>query len=91
MINNNPLVTVLMPVYNGEKYLEQAINSILNQTFKDFEFLIIDDGSTDNSVEIIKSFNDSRIKLFLNNKNLKLIATLNRGIKLANGKYIARM
>ena len=59
----NPLVTVLMPVYNGEKYLREAIKSILNQTFRDFEFLIIDDGSTDKSAEIIKSFNDARIRL----------------------------
>jgi len=53
-----PKITVLMPVYNGEKYLKEAIESILNQTFSDFEFLIIDDGSTDGSVGVIKSFSD---------------------------------
>ena len=68
----NPKVPVLMPVYNGKKYLDEAINSILDQTFSDFEFLIIDDGSTDNSRKIIKSFKDERIHLVINNKNLKL-------------------
>lgn len=86
-----PKVTVLMPVYNGEKYLGEAIESILNQTFTNFEFLIIDDGSTDNSVEIINSYNDKRIIFVKNDKNLKLPTTLNKGIKLAQGEYIARM
>lgn len=88
---NKPMVTVLMSVYNGEKFLEEAIESILNQTFSDFEFLIINDGSTDNSVKIIESFEDSRIMLINNEKNLKLIASLNKGVSLAKGKYIARM
>src|SRR3989344_7437597 len=87
----NPLVTVLMPVYNGKKYLREAIKSILNQTFRDFEFLIINDGSTDKSAEIIKSFNDARIRLERNETNLGLIKTLNKGLGLAKGKYIARM
>jgi len=87
----NPKVTVLLPVYNGEKYLHDAVKSILNQTFTDFEFLIINDGSTDNSIKIIKSFNDERIHLINNNKNLKLAKTLNKGIDLAQGKYIVRM
>lgn len=88
---SNPLVTVLMPVYNGEKYLREAIESILNQTYNNIEFLIINDGSTDKSLEIIKSYEDSRIRLINNEKNLNLTYTLNKGIKLANGKYIARM
>ena len=87
----NPLVTVLMPVYNGKKYLEEAIKSILNQTFRDFEFLIIDDGSTDNSVEIMGLFNDARIRIERNKTNLGLIKTLNKGFGLSKGKYIARM
>jgi len=87
----NPQVTVLMPVYNGEKYLKEAIGSILNQTFKNFEFLIINDGSTDKSVKIIESYNDNRIKLIHNSQNFKIIKTLNRGIGLAKGKYLARM
>lgn len=87
----NPKVTVLMPVYNGEKYIRDAIESILEQTFTDFEFLIINDGSTDRSVEIIRSYNDSRIRLVHNERNLGLIATLNKGLDLAQGEYIARM
>ena len=87
----SPLVTVLMPVYNGKKYLKEAIESVLNQTFRDFEFLIIDDGSADKSAEIIKSFNDARIRLERNETNLGLIKTLNKGLGLAKGKYIARM
>ena len=91
MPSNNPLVTVLMPVYNGEKYLKETIESILIQTFRDFEFLIIDDGSTDQTEEIISSFIDERIHFVKNNENLKIISTLNKGISLAKGKYIARM
>ena len=86
-----PKVTVLMPVYNGEKYLREAIDSILNQTFTDLEFLIINDGSTDNSEKIIKTYNDKRIKLINNETNLKIAATLNKGIELSQGEYIARM
>lgn len=80
-----------MPVYNGEKYLKEAIESILNQTFRNFEFLVIDDGSTDNSAKIIRSFNDARIRLERNETNLGLIKTLNKGLMLSKGKYIARM
>lgn len=87
----NPKVTVLMPVYNGERFLRDAIGSILNQTFTDYEFLIINDGSTDRSVDIIKSYSDKRIKLIENDKNRGLIATLNKGIELARGEYLARM
>ena len=90
-MSQSPRVTVLMPVYNGEKYLREAIDSILRQTFTDFEFLIINDGSTDWSVEIIESYQDSRIRLVHNEKNIKLIATLNKGIDLARGEYMARM
>lgn len=86
-----PKVTVLMPVFNGEKYLREAIESILNQTFTDFEFLIINDGSTDSTVGIINSYNDSRIRLIHNDRNAGLIVTLNKGFDLANGEYIVRM
>ncbi|UCH96417.1 MAG: glycosyltransferase [Candidatus Aminicenantes bacterium] len=86
-----PEITVLMSVYNGEKFLEEAIESILNQSLENFEFLIIDDGSTDKSPEIIKSYRDTRIKLIQNNKNSGLVRNLNRGIARARGKYIARM
>jgi glycosyltransferase involved in cell wall biosynthesis len=87
----NNLITVLMPVYNAEKYLHEAIDSILNQTYKHFELIIINDGSTDRSEEIIKSYKDPRIQYLKNNTNLGLSATLNKGLQLATGKYIARM
>lgn len=84
-------ISVLMPVYNGERYLREAIESILSQSLTDFEFLIINDGSTDNSIDIINSYSDHRIRLVQNETNLGLIATLNKGINLAQGEYIARM
>ena len=80
-----------MPVYNGAKNLNEAIDSILNQTLTNFEFLIIDDGSTDDSVGIIKSFDSSSIRLVENKNNVGQSATLNKGLSLAKGKYIARM
>ena len=84
-------VTVLMPVYNCERYLREAINSILQQTFTDFDLLIIDDGSTDESVAVIQEFCDSRIQLVHNGANLGVIASLNKGLGLARGEYVARM
>jgi hypothetical protein len=86
-----PKVTVLMPVFNGEAHLREAVESILAQTFTDFEFLVVDDGSTDRSAEIIAAFRDPRIRLLSNDGNHGLIFTLNRGIDLATGKYLARM
>lgn len=86
-----PKVSVIMPVYNGEKYLKESIESILNQTFSDFEFIIIDDCSTDRSLKIIEEYNDSRIKLIRNEKNIGTTRSLNFGIGVAVGKYIARM
>ena len=80
-----------MPVYNGERYLREAMDSILSQTFRDFEFLIIDDASTDGSVEIIKSYTDPRICLVHNEINLGRCATPNKGLDLAKGEYLARM
>lgn len=80
-----------MPVFNAEEYIHDAIQSILKQTFKDFEFLIIDDRSTDFSQDIVKSFNDSRITLLQNQVNMGVASTLNKGIALAKGEYIARM
>ena len=84
-------VTVLMSVYNGEKFLTEAIQSILKQTYKNFEFLIINDGSTDKTLEILKSFKDNRIIILNNESKIGLTASLNRGLKIAKGKYIARM
>lgn len=85
-----PLVSVIMPVYNGEKYLQEAIDSILNQTFGDFEFIIINDGSTDKTLEIIKSYSDPRIRV-ISQENKGIIHSLNKGISESRGKYIARM
>ena len=84
-----PKVSVLMSVYNGELYLREAIESILNQTFEDFEFIIINDGSTDASQEIIDSFNDRRL-VVIQQENIGLTQSLNKGLKIARGEYIAR-
>ena len=86
------MISVVLPVYNAEKYLEEAIISILTQTYKNYELIIINDGSTDNSLGIIKKYekSDKRIVL-INRKNKGLIASLNDGLKIAKGKYIARM
>lgn len=90
-MENIPKVTVTMPVYNGETYLKEAIDSILNQTFSDFELLIIDDASTDSSAAIISSYTDKRISFVKNEKNLGVVKTTNRCLDLARGKYVARM
>jgi glycosyltransferase involved in cell wall biosynthesis len=90
-LNSNPLVTVLMPVYNGGKYLKFSIESVLAQTYKDFEFLLINDCSTDDSMKTIRSFKDSRIVVHTNAANVGQTKSLNLGLKLAQGKYIARM
>lgn len=86
----SPLVSIVMSVYNAEKYLAEAIESILNQTYKNFEFIIVDDGSTDNSASIIKNYKDRRIKYF-RQSNKGLAGALNLAIGKAEGKYIARM
>ncbi len=90
MKSNKPLVSVVMPVYNSEKYVAEAIESILNQTYKNFEFIIVNDASTDNSLEIIKKYakKDKRIKIITNPVNYYISKTRNVGIKLAKGKYI---
>lgn len=92
-MNNKPLVSVVMPVYNGEKFLPQAIESILNQTYKNFEFIIIDDASTDGSFEIIKKYakKDKRIKFMRNKKNLGQTEALINSKKLIKGKYFFKM
>jgi glycosyltransferase involved in cell wall biosynthesis len=87
----HPRVTVLMPVFNGEKYLPAAIKSILSQTYTDFELLIIEDGSTDGSPSIIKGFKDPRIRVEENGVNKGLVYSRNRGIEISRGEYIACM
>ncbi|MBU4477612.1 MAG: glycosyltransferase [Candidatus Omnitrophica bacterium] len=84
-------VTVLMSVYNGQRYLAGAMESILNQSFKDFEFLIVNDGSMDRTAEILQGYSDCRIKIINNEKNIGLTKSLNEGAQIARGKYIARM
>lgn len=86
-----PVISVVMPVFNGEKYLRLAMESILNQTFKDFEFIIINDGSTDKTEKILKNFSDPRIVYINNETNLGLSKSFNVGIRTAQGECIARM
>jgi glycosyltransferase involved in cell wall biosynthesis len=85
-------VTVLMSVYNGQRYLKESISSVLNQSFREFEFIIINDGSTDHSENIIKKFCilDNRIR-FIQKKNTGLTQSLNKGIEIAKGEWIARI
>ena len=91
MKTKDPLVTVLMPVYNAERFLSLAIESIMQQTYQNFEFLIFDDGSTDQSLPIIQRYENKNIKIFHTDKNYGIAHQLNRGIDLAKGKYIAIM
>ncbi len=84
-----PDISVVLPVYNGEKYIHQAIDSVLTQTLDNFELIIINDGSTDNTINVVESYKDNRIKI-INNKH-DFINSLNIGISVAAGKYIARM
>lgn len=91
LMPRTPLISVIMSIYNGEKYLDQALCSILNQTLSNIEFIIIDDGSTDSTKKIISSYIDDRIKFIQNTQNIGLAASLNKGISIARGKYIARM
>ena len=86
-----PSVSVVMPVFNGGQYLSEAINSILNQTFQDFEFIVIDDGSTDQTDEILHRLKERKIKLVRNPSNIGNYASRNIGMKLARGRYICVM
>ena len=90
---STPLVSVITPIYNREKYLTKCIESILEQTYLNFEFLIIDDKSSDNTLEMIKNYQliDSRIKVLENDKNLGATLSFNRGLDICQGKYVARM
>lgn len=86
-----PLVSVILPIYKGEDHLKEAIDSILNQSYKNLELILINDCSPDNSKTIIESYSDSRITIIHNEKNLGLIGALNIGLENSKGKYIARM
>lgn len=87
------LISIIMPTYNVEKYVGEAIESILNQTYENFEFIIVDDCSTDSTYEICKKYanQDSRIKLYKNSENLKISKTLNFALSKSTGKYVLRM
>ena len=84
------LVSIIMPIHNSEQHIEEALKSILNQTYKDFEFIIVNDGSKDKSLDIIKKFNDIRIKI-INLKHVGISKALNYAIQDARGKFIFRM
>ena len=84
-----PKVTVVIPVHNREKYVGIAVDSILSQTFSDFELLVIDDGSIDRSIDVVLSYSDPRIGLVRNHTNLGVATTRNKGIQLACGEYLA--
>lgn len=86
-----PRISVVMGVFNGADFIGRAIDSVLGQTFEDFEFIIVDDGSTDNTADICAAYRDPRIRFIRNEKNLGLSTSLNRGIDAARGHYIARM
>lgn len=86
-----PKISVIMSVYNGMPYLKEAVESILKQSYKNFEFIVVDDSSTDKSWQYLKSIKDKRLKLLKNKKNLGIASSLNKALKIANGVYIARM
>ena len=86
-----PIISVIMSVYNGLPYLKEAVESILKQTYKNFEFIIVDDASTDDSLKYLRSLKDMRIRLIKNTENLGLAKSLNKAINISNGEYIARM
>ena len=91
VVDDLPLVTVAMPVYNAGKYLRLAVMSIVNQTFTSWELLIIDDGSTDDALKSIEDIDDARIRILRDGKNRGLAARLNECIDMARGQYLARM
>ena len=88
LYDNFMKISVVTASYNYQDYIKEAIQSVLNQTYHDWELIIVDDCSTDNSVEVIKSYKDDRIKLFVNEKNLGLKETVKRGIEKASGEWI---
>ena len=83
------LVSIITPTYNSEEYISVTVNSILSQTYSNFELIIIDDFSTDNTLECVKKFDDKRIKILKNNKNRGAAFCRNMGLKIANGRYLS--
>ena len=86
-----PLISVVMPVYNAGEYVQRSVDSILSQTMRDYEFIILDDSSSDSSGSIIGGFSDPRIRYVQNERNIGVARTLNKGLSIARGRYIARM
>lgn len=91
MISQSPVITIILPVYNGAETLERAIDSILNQTYQNWLLIIIDDGSTDNSLQIPHKYNDSRINVISDKLHLGIAKRLNQAIEMCHSKYLARM
>ena len=91
LLNIKPKISVIMPVYNAEKYISKAIDSILGQTEEDFELILIDDCGTDNSMGIVRDYKDKRIRIVQNEKNKGISYSRNKGINVAKGEYIALM
>lgn len=91
VVNEDTLISIIMPAYNCEKFIEEAINSVIGQTYKLWELIIIDDGSSDDTVRKVEklSINNDRIRFYKNEENLGVSATRNKGISLANGSWIA--
>lgn len=90
-MRNHPCITVAIPIFNAEKYVEMAINSVLAQTYDNFELFLIDDGSSDGSLDLIRGLNDPRIQVFSDGKNQGLTYRLNESVRLAKGEFYARM
>ena len=86
---SKPLVSIILSTHNREEKIEKSIKSVLSQTYEDFDFIIVDDGSSDNTLEILNGYNDPRIKIIENKKNLGFVKSLNKAINYAQGKYIA--
>ncbi|MBN2663605.1 MAG: glycosyltransferase family 2 protein [Bacteroidales bacterium] len=87
-MSNKPEISIVMPVYNRQQYVKGAIESILNQTFTNFEFIIVNDGSTDSTLEILQSYKDDRIVILDNDKNRGIVYSRNRGLKAARGNFV---
>lgn len=88
---SKPAISIILPAYNAAKYIGETISSLLSQTFTDFELLVMDDGSTDDTIPVVQSFSDGRIRLIENGQNLGLVKTLNKAATLCKGQYAARM
>lgn len=88
-VNDNPLVSVIMPAYNAEQYIGEAIKSVLNQTYDNLELIVIEDCSRDNTLQEIEKIKDARLKLYKNSQNFGIAAATNRGLEVCKGRYVA--